>query len=79
MPSSPAIHSHITARTWFWNPTTRHARSGVCFDPVKNPDEERKPAKGTKVSKPYFAQELADILTQQPHRPFTIPNHISGP
>lgn len=46
------------------------------FDPDKNPDAEGKPAKGTKVSKPYFAQELADILTQQPHRPFIIPDYL---
>ncbi|WP_380497583.1 ATP-dependent nuclease [Streptoalloteichus tenebrarius] len=46
------------------------------FDPDKNPDEDGKPAKGTKVSKPYFAQELADILTQQPHRPFNIPQYL---
>ncbi len=46
------------------------------FDPDKNPDEEGKPAKGTKMSKPYFAQELADILTQQPHRPFNIPKYL---
>jgi len=46
------------------------------FDPSKNPDETGSPAKGTKVSKPYFAQELADILTQQPQRPFNIPGYL---
>jgi putative ATP-dependent endonuclease of the OLD family len=46
------------------------------FDPGKNLDEEGKPAKGAKVSKPYFAQELADILTQQPYRPFAIPEYL---
>ncbi|MBF6095760.1 ATP-dependent nuclease [Nocardia cyriacigeorgica] len=46
------------------------------FDPDKYPDDEHKPAKGTKVSKPRFAQELADILTRQPERPFTIPGYL---
>jgi putative ATP-dependent endonuclease of OLD family len=46
------------------------------FDPEKNPDHEDKLAKGTKVSKPRFAQELADILTRQPARPFTIPGYL---
>ncbi|NKY30577.1 hypothetical protein [Nocardia gamkensis] len=46
------------------------------FDPDKNPDDEDKPAKVTKVSKPRFAQELADILTRQPERPFTIPGYL---
>lgn len=46
------------------------------FDPDKNPDDDGKPAKGTKVSKPRFAQELADILTRQPKRPFTIPGYL---
>jgi putative ATP-dependent endonuclease of OLD family len=46
------------------------------FDPDKNPDDEGKPAKGTKVSKPHFAQELADILTGDPQRPFVIPGYL---
>jgi putative ATP-dependent endonuclease of OLD family len=48
------------------------------FDPDKNRDEDGATPTGTNaVSKPYFAQELADILTEQPHRSFTIPTYLS--
>lgn len=47
------------------------------FDPDKNRDEDdTTPTGTTAVSKPYFAQELADILTEQPHRAFTIPTYL---
>jgi len=46
------------------------------FDPKKNLDDEGKQPEGEKVSKPYFAQELADILAQQPERAFAIPGYL---
>lgn len=47
------------------------------FDPTKNLDDRgERPTGETAVSKPRFAQELADLLTQQPHRHFTIPEYL---
>lgn len=47
------------------------------FDPGKNLDETgTTPTGKNPVSKPYFAQELADILTQQPDRAFKVPNYL---
>lgn len=47
------------------------------FDPAKNTNADGTvPTGKTAVSKPLFAQELADILTQQPQRPFVVPPYL---
>ena len=46
------------------------------FDPKKDLDEQGKEKHQNPVSKPQFAQELADILEQQPDRPFRTPDYL---
>lgn len=46
------------------------------FDPKKDLNEQGQEKNTNPLSKPQFAQELADILDQQPERPFVIPDYL---
>jgi putative ATP-dependent endonuclease of the OLD family len=46
------------------------------FDAKKDLDEQGKEKHQNPVSKPQFAQELADILEQEPSRPFRTPDYL---
>ncbi|MEV0111606.1 hypothetical protein AB0H42_35610 [Nocardia sp. NPDC050799] len=48
------------------------------FDPAKNVDDKGETSTGkTAVSKPAFAQALADILITQPERTFQCPDYLA--